>query len=137
MFDGIRRFIDQQKQKSRERLLPESKFIVEVTESEIINTRPEGVIERVTFTDLQSVVIETNDTGPLGTDLWWILVGKVAASGCAFPGGATGEQQVIEALQQLPGFRFKQFTNAMSSTENAKFFCWEAEPNPRLNSESA
>ena len=130
MFESIKRFIKRQKHKNRERLLPESKFVIEVTDTEIINHRPEGVTERVSFTDLRSVIIETNDTGPLGTDLWWFLIGNEANSGCVFPGGATGEQSVVDAVMKLPGFRFEQFTNAMSSVENAKFYCWQSTPNP-------
>ena len=130
MFESIKRFIKRQKHKNRERLLPESKFVIEVTDTEIINHRPEGVTERVSFTDLRSVIIETNDTGPLGTDLWWFLIGNEANSGCVLPGGATGEQSVVDAVMKLPGFRFEQFTNAMSSVENAKFYCWQSTPNP-------
>ena len=130
MFESINRFIQRQKQQNWERLLPESKFVIEVTDSEIINHRPEGVTERVSFSDLCSVIIETNDTGPLGTDLWWFLSGHEANSGCVFPGGATGEQSGVEAVMKLPGFRFEQFTNAMSSVENAKFYCWQSTPNP-------
>ncbi len=107
-------------------LQPEARFSVVVTDTEIINHRPEGKIERVAFADLLAVIIETNDSGPLGTDVWWILVGRSAGSGCVFPGGATGEKQAVEALQRLPGFDNEEFIKAMTCVENARFVLWRA-----------
>jgi hypothetical protein len=69
---------------------------------------------------------ETNDSGPWGADVWWILVGNAPESGCVYPNGATGEQEALEALQRLPGFDNGQFIEAMTSTENARFVCWQA-----------
>lgn len=70
-------------------LMPESLFHVTVTEEAIETLRPEGKVERVEFSRLKAVIIETNDTGPWGTDVWWILVGSDESHGCVFPGGAT------------------------------------------------
>lgn len=106
---------------------PESKFILTINDQEIANYRPEGVTERVVLADLAAVIIETNDSGPVGSDVWFILVGVAAKSGCVFPQGASGEEAVIDYLLKLPNFNHQEFIEAMSSTDNQKFLCWKRE----------
>lgn len=107
------------------KLMPESTVIVEVTQSGIVVHRPEGTVEAMDFADLGAVIIETNDTGPWGIDVWWILVGKDLKGGCIYPGGATGEMEALHALQNLPGFDNEAVIHAASSCENSRFLCWE------------
>jgi hypothetical protein len=107
-------------------LYPECLFVVTVSDSEIINQHPDGVIERVALKDLKEVAIETNASGPWGADVWWLLTGASPAARCAYPGGATGEQGMLQWLQRLPGFDDKAVITAMGSTSNARFVCWRA-----------
>lgn len=109
-----------------EGLYPECLFVVTVSGSEIVNQRPDGTVERVSIHDLEEVTIVTNDSGPTGVDLWWLLVGSKPDAGCAFPGGATGEAKVLEFVQQLPGFNNQAFIEAMGCASNARFVCWRA-----------
>lgn len=111
-------------------LYPECLFVVTVSESDIVNRRPDGTIERVTLSDLEEVTIVTNDSGPRGSDVWWLLVGSTPHAGCAFPGGATGESQVLACVQRLPGFDNGTFIEAMTCTSNARFVCWRASNRP-------
>ncbi|MES2819634.1 MAG: hypothetical protein V4812_11690 [Pseudomonadota bacterium] len=108
----------------------EAAFVLSIVDGEIISRRPEGSTERVALTDLRAVIIETNDSGPWGSDLWWILVGS-QNNGCVFPGGATGEQVILAALQQLPGFDNERLMQAMTSIGNGRFLCWENPIDPR------
>ena len=39
--------------------MSEASFIVTVSETEVVNHRPEGTVERVALTDLKAVLIET------------------------------------------------------------------------------
>ena len=73
--------------------------------------------------DLQRVEIVTTDHGPFAPDVFWVLHGLKA--GCVIPQGATGEKELLERLQALPGFRYEAVIEAMSSTENRRFLCWE------------
>jgi len=107
-------------------LYPECLFIVKVSDSEVLNQRPDGVVERVAIKDLNEVVVETNTSGPWGADVWWLLSSKIPGNKCAFPGGATGEEGVLKWLQGLPGFDNKAVIEAMGSTSNARFICWRA-----------
>jgi hypothetical protein len=109
---------------ARDRLLPESRFTVTVDDRGVVCRRPSGQEETVAWDDLDAVIIETNDTGPWGIDVWWLLFGRDGSSGCAIPQGATGEKQLLEAVQRLPGFDNAQLIAAMSCTDNRKFLCW-------------
>ena len=96
----------------RARLEPESRFVVRLSDSEIACERPDGTVERVGWADLRKVEVVTTDDGP-------------TAGGCAVPQGATGESQLLERLQTLPGFDSEAVIEAMASTSNRRFLCWQ------------
>jgi hypothetical protein len=125
MLPFFQRLFKRDAKRSPNKLMPEAAFIVRIENNEIINERPEGKRERVSLSELKAVIIETNDTGPWGTDILWILVGT-GQTGCVFPGGATGEKDILEAVQKLPGFDNEAFIQAMTSTSNQRFLCWES-----------
>jgi len=106
-------------------LYPECLFIVKITGAEIVSTRPDGTIERVNVDELKEIAIETNDSGPAGADVWWILLGSNPETKCAYPGGATGEQKMQEWMQGLRGFDNEAVISAMQCTSNARFICWQ------------
>ena len=100
----------------------ESKWIVTVSEQGISCMRPNGIVESLTWDDLEVVAIETTDEGPFVADVFWFLAGET--SGCVVPLGATGEDIMLKRLQTLPGFDNETLTKAMSSTSNARFVLW-------------
>ena len=120
----VRRFVQgfMQGAKSTSALLPESRYVVTLSVSEVSCARPEGVTERVAWDDLHKVEIVTTDRGPLLPDVFWVLHGSRA--GCVVPQGATGEPELLARLQQLPGFRNSAVTEAMACSENRRFVCW-------------
>lgn len=104
-------------------IAPESAWVVTLSDEGVSCTRPNGLVEMVEWNDLKAVVIVTTDEGPFAIDVMWLLVGNT--SGCMVPLGATGEGKLIEKLQALPGFNNEVMIEAMSSTTNRKFVCWE------------
>ena len=74
--------------------------------------------------DLSSVAIATNDSGPWGADLWWLLYGPDGQLACGFPQGATGEKEVLDELMAMPGFDPGETTKAMGCTSNLTFIVW-------------
>jgi hypothetical protein len=102
---------------------PEAEWVVSVSEDRIACTRPDGLVESVTWHDLKAVVLKTTDEGPILADVFWMLIGD--KGGCVIPQGATGEDALLSRLQALPGFKSDAVTAAMSSTENRRFLCWE------------
>jgi hypothetical protein len=101
-------------------LYPESLFVVTVTNDEIRNHCPDGKIERIALKELCRVLVETNDSGPWGMDVWWILEGASPEHRVCFPQGATGDSAALGRLFQLPGFQIR----GMDSVQNAQFECW-------------
>ena len=85
---------------------------------------PNGSTQSLSWRDLERVEIRTNDSGPWGADVWWVLIGK--RDECSFPQGATGEPELFSKLQNLPTFDNAQFIEAMKSTGNATFICWQS-----------
>jgi len=56
----------------------------------------------VGWADLQKVEVVTTSDGPFHPDVFWVLHGT--EGGCAVPQGATGDKQLLDRLQALPGF---------------------------------
>jgi hypothetical protein len=103
-------------------LKPESDYIVEMTDSGVRSTRPDGTVEEILWDELTGFDIETNSLGPFAPDVSWILHGD--SRGCVIPQGATGDGALLERLQQLPDFDNGKFMNAMASTTEAIFEIW-------------
>ena len=94
----------------------------------VTSTRPDGLVETVPWAELRAVLIETNDRGPWGPDVFWILIGQ--KGGAVVPMGATGERELLHRLQKLEGFDNEAVIAAMGSTDNARFLCWERPERP-------
>ena len=107
----------------RARLEPESRFIIRLSDSEVVCERPDGRVERIAWNDLKKVEVVTTGDGPFAPDVFWVLHGT--SSGCAVPQGATGDTELLERLQALPGFDNHAFIEAMSSASNRRFLCWQ------------
>jgi hypothetical protein len=56
-------------------------------------------------------------------DVFWLLHGT--DGGCAIPQGATGEKELLERLQALPGFDNAKVIEAMGSSSDRRFLCWQ------------
>lgn len=106
----------------RAALEPESRFVVRLSDSEVICERPDGKVERLGWADLQKVEVVTTGQGPFDPDVFWVLHGT--DGGCAVPQGATGDSELLERLQALPGFDNGAFIEAMSCTSDRRFLCW-------------
>jgi hypothetical protein len=122
VFDWLKRMLSSVQAPSE--LQKESRYIVTLDEQEVRCRRPSGETESVAWDDLNSVIVETNDTGPWGMDVWWLLLGVDGISGCSIPQGATGDQALLHKLLSLPDFDSEQFIAAMSCADNQRFLCW-------------
>lgn len=107
------------------RLEPECRFVVRVSDAEVVCERPDGRVERVGWDELQKVEVLTTSAGPFTADVFWGLIGT--DGGCCIPQGATGEKELLQRLQALPGFDNSAFIEAMGSTSEARFLCWQRE----------
>jgi len=107
----------------RKHLEPECQFIVRLSDQEVVCERPDGKVERISWSELQKVEIVTTSEGPMVADVFWVLHGL--NRGCAIPQGATGEKELLERLQKLPNFDNGAVIEAMGCTSDRRFLCWE------------
>ena len=96
---------------------------VSFDESGITRTMKNGRVETIRWEHLEKVEVQTTSGGPWSEDVFILLTGSVG--GCAVPQGAAGSDKLVERLTKLPGFNSERFIEAMSSTSNAEFVCWE------------
>lgn len=104
----------------------ESLWIVTIDGDLITVADPKGESRAIARADLCAVVIETNDSGPWGSDFWWLLLGPDGKLACAYPQGAVGEDEAMDWLFALPGFDHEAMIEASASTGNAYFELWRA-----------
>ena len=105
------------------KLMPESLSVVSVDEMQVACQHPKDELQVVPWSELKQVALLTNDQGPLFCDMYWHLLGETTE--CLVPQGATGEQDLITALQILPGVDNDLFNRAMCCSECHTFICWE------------
>ncbi|HYJ84101.1 MAG TPA: hypothetical protein VEW26_14810, partial [Allosphingosinicella sp.] len=100
------------------------RWVVVVDGGSVRVTDEAGASRAVAKAELAGVAIETNDSGPWGADVWWLLFGAHDGLACAFPMGATGEQAAVDYLSGLAGFDHGMMIEAMQSTDNMIFPVW-------------
>lgn len=110
----------------RKGLYPECLHVVTLDATTLTVRAPDGVERSLALAAVREVAIITNDSGPVGADVWWELSGAMPEQVCRFPGGATGENAVLAFVQTLPDFDNEAFIRAMGSTANERFVCWRA-----------
>lgn len=102
----------------------ERKVIVSWDENGVAVAYPSGERHATAWDAVNCVAIETNDSGPWGADVWWLLEG--ASDRVAYPQGATGDEGMLAELpKRFPGFNHEAVILAMGCTDNARFVCWE------------
>lgn len=106
-------------------LYPECMFRIERVGDVLRVTEPDGSSMSVGLDKLMRVVIATNDSGPWGADVWWQITYGPDNEVCQYPQGATGEKVAFSAFQALPGFDDSKVIEAMGSTSNRTFVCWD------------
>lgn len=79
--------------------------------------------DRLSWAQLERIVIVTTDAGPYADDVHWILFG--GGDGCVFGSETEGAAALVDRLIGLPGFRHEEFIRAMGSVTGASFNVWE------------
>ncbi len=111
--------------KFRPKLEPECHWVVDLNDGEISVADDKGAMAALKLTEISKVVIETNDSGPWGADVWWLLFGQNGQLRCAYPQGATGEDDALAYILALPNFNNAEMSKAMGSTDNANFIVYQ------------
>lgn len=105
------------------KLNPESQVIIQFDDERIWCIWPGEPEQTVLWTDLVGVAIKTTDDGPFAPDVFWVISAKDNV--LLYPGGATGEQEILRRLQELPNFNNEAVIAAAGCTDNNVFVCWK------------
>ena len=126
MFGNVITWFRRKREERRSALMFERQVVVKFDDAGIAAAYPGGEVQSISWSEVQCVAIETNDSGPWGADLWWLLEG--GPNRCAYPGGARGEQEALaEYPKRFSGFSDAAVIEAMGCTSNARFVCWQRE----------
>lgn len=101
---------------------------VVVSRTNIITTDGTGERRVVAISDLSSIVVATDDSGPWGDDVVFILYGSGGQPLSIFPSDARGSEEFVAWMATTPGYRDREFARSMASTQEARFIVWTAEP---------
>ena len=124
MFNGLRGWLRRRREARTAALVFEREVIVRLDDAGISSTYPDGATQSIQWADVRRVVVETNDSGPWGADVWWLLEGETTR--CTYPQGATGDPEALaEYPRRFPDFNHEAVITAMGCTSNARFVCWE------------
>lgn len=124
MLKKIADWITQKRKERAEAVMFEREVAVRFDDERICSTFPDGTVQSIAWHEINCVAIETNDSGPWGADVWWLLEGTDKR--CVYPQGATGDPEALDEYpRRLPGFRDRAVIEAMGCTSNARFICWE------------
>ena len=105
-------------------LYPECMYVITIDGDVMQVKDPKGELSSISREDVHEISIETNDSGPWGADVWWVL--KTAAGRVVFPQGATGEEKALTWFQSFVGFKDSVVIEAMGCTSNERFACWKS-----------
>jgi len=97
----------------------EEEWHVQISNHVLEVTNPKHDVQRIQLEDIKGIAIQTNDSGPAGSDVIWFV--SDGNSTISFPMGATGENNVLPVFQKFDGFDNQELINAMGSTENNVF----------------
>ncbi|HWW24380.1 MAG TPA: hypothetical protein VNZ85_00630 [Caulobacter sp.] len=101
-------------------------WTVAVVDGVIAINDGQGTERTVLVSDLRRVVVTTDDSGPWGEDVVFLLHSEAAEPMGIFPLEASGVHDFVAWLETLPGYHDRELAKAMSSTKVARFVVYEA-----------
>lgn len=101
-------------------------WAVAVVDGAIAISDGQGAERSLLVSDLRRVVVATDDSGPWGEDVVFLLYAEDGAPAGLFPLEANGVHDFVAWLGTLPGYHDRELAKAMSSTKVARFVVYEA-----------
>ena len=110
--------------KSKFEMAPLNRVAAVTCDDQTINFRwARGSTASSTWDEIRRVLIRTTDRGPFDDDVFFVI--ETADKNFVIPQTAPGASQLLERLQQLPGFDNEAVIDSMGCTDNMEFLCWE------------
>ncbi len=107
---------------------PPSPWRVEIVDGAILTTDGRSPPRRLALADLRQVVVATDDSGPWGDDVVFLLHDASTDPVGVFPLEAQGAQAFAAWLETLPGYSDGEMVEAMRSTRVARFVVYQRPP---------
>lgn len=104
------------------------RWSVRIVSDHIVTADGYGELRYLAIADLTKIVVATDDSGPWGADVVYLLHGVGPDPVGMFPLEATGSQTFVEWLSQRAGYNDREHRRAMGSTRVARFTIFEAAP---------
>lgn len=108
---------------------PLTVWSVKFSDGDIVTSDGQGAERKLPLRDLRRVVVATDDSGPWGADVVFLLYSNDPDPAAIFPLEATGRDVFMEWLSAQPGFQDRELAEAMGSTRVARFEVLALEPN--------
>ncbi len=102
-----------------------------MSEQDIVATDGMGTQRVLPLSHLRKVVVATDDSGPWGADVVYLLYSDDAHPACLFPLEAAGCDAFVAWISDQPGFDGRELAKAMASTDVAKFVVLDRQPDLR------
>lgn len=104
------------------------RWSVHIESDHIVTADGHGEMRCLAIADLTKVVVATDDSGPWGPDVVYLLYGVGPDPVGMFPLEATGCQTFVTWLSQRAGYNDRKHRRAMGSTQVARFTIFDAGP---------
>lgn len=98
-------------------------------DGDIVTRDGQGAERRPPLRDLRRVVVATDDSGPWGADVVFLLYSGEPDPVGIFPLEAVGLDDFVKWLTAQPGYQDRELAKAMGSTQVARFEVLAVEPN--------
>ncbi len=125
MSDFLRKLFGKQNQNSTKQkqnaTMPKTKVLCNDTGLEVIH--PNGDIESAKWDEIIKVSVITTSQGPIMDDVFLVIFKR--EKGCLVPSEAIGYNDVFEKVSKFDGFNFTKYIEAMSSSSDNEFVCWQ------------
>jgi len=88
---------------------------------DIVTSDGQGTERKLPLSTLRRVVVATDDSGPWGADVVFLLYSSDPEPAAIFPLEASGGDDFVKWLSAQPGYQDRELAKAMGSTQVARF----------------
>ncbi|RYY29474.1 MAG: hypothetical protein EOP62_00095 [Sphingomonadales bacterium] len=107
---------------------PLTRWSVSFVDGDIVTSDGQGTERKLPIRDLRRVVVATDDSGPWGADVVYLLYSSGPDPAGIFPLEAAGGDDFVKWLGVQPGYKDRELAKAMGSTWVARFEVLAVEP---------
>ena len=79
--------------------------------------------EEIALDEITQIDLVTTSEGPFSEDVFAVLRGKDKE--ITIPQNTENFESLFDVFKKFEGFNYEAFIEAMSSTENERFVCWQ------------